>query len=171
MNVAKQVKSLTLEEFETMKKDDSFNYELIDGVVMMSPSPSREHQRIEVNLLRKIGHMLDATTCEPLHELDIQFDGNVYKPDVMIFCDRDAELPEIIFEILSPSTRQYDLLYKLVKYQEMGIKEYWIVDPKMKSITVHDFVNATAETYGIGETIQSLAHTEIIVSVADIFAS
>lgn len=73
MNTAKKIERVTLEEFETMEKDERFNYELIDGVVMMSPSPSRGHQKIEVNLIRKLGTMLDGTPCEPLHECDIIF--------------------------------------------------------------------------------------------------
>lgn len=169
MNVAKQVKSLTLEEFEAMEKDEQFNYELIDGVVMMSPSPSWEHQQIGTKILLTIGEQLKNINCKPTYEYDIKFDGNVYKPDVMVFCHDNRELPDIIFEILSPSTKQRDLLFKPIKYQQMGVKEYWIIDPKSKTIIVHDFVNDTAEIYNTGETIQSLAHPEIIIVVSDIF--
>ena len=170
MNVARPLAPVTLAEFAAMEKDERLNYELIDGIVMMSPSPSREHQRIEVKLLRQIGGMLDTTPCEPLHELDIHFEGNVFKPDVMVFCDETAELPEIIMEILSPSTRHRDLRIKVVKYEEMGVKEYWIIDPKTRTITVHDFIGGTAEGYCAGETIQSQARPEIVIAVDDIFA-
>lgn len=88
----------------------------------------------------------------------------------MVFCNKDAEHPEIIFEILSPSTRHRDLEIKVVKYEEMGIKEYWIIDLKMKTVTVHDFMHQTAETYGVDEIIQSLAQPDIKIAVADIFA-
>ena len=101
--------------------------------------------------------------------MDVKFDGNVYKPDMMIFCDDKAELPEIIFEILSPSTRHTDLRIKVVKYEEMGIKEYWIIDPKVKTVTVHDFANNTAETYGISDTINSMAQPDLHIPVAKIF--
>ena len=52
----------------------------------------------------------------------------------------------------------------------MGVKEYWIVDPKLKSITIFDFVNSTAEAYVEGDTAQSAAHPEIKIAVADIFS-
>ena len=169
MNTAKQMKPVTLEEFEAMKKEEQYNYELIDGIVMMSPSPSREHQEIANQMHGTLFNLLAQTPCKPIYELDIKYNNCVYKPDLMVFCDQVAELPEIIFEILSPSTRHRDLRIKVVKYEEMGIKEYWIIDPKMKSITVHDFVNVTAETYGIGEIVQSLARPEITMTVADIF--
>lgn len=171
MTEIKQLQEVSLEEFEAMEKDKQFNYELLDGIVLMSPSPSFEHQEIAGKLYNGLFNKLSGILCKVIYEFDIKYKGNILKPDIMIFCNNNRELPDIVFEILSPSTRQHDLLYKPFKYQQMGVKEYWIVDPKMKSITVHDFVNATAETYGIGETIQSLAHTEIIVSVADIFAS
>ena len=88
----------------------------------------------------------------------------------MVFCHDNDDLPEIIFEILSPSTRQKDILVKPICYQAMGVKEYWIIDPKVKIVTVHDFINQTAESYGLGETIYSKAIPEVIITVADIFA-
>ena len=87
----------------------------------------------------------------------------------MLFCTENAELPDIIFEILSPSTMRTDLIIKLSKYEEMGIKEYWIIDPKTQTVVVHDFVNQKAESYGINDTITSSAYKEIIIQVKDLF--
>ena len=166
-----ELKSVTPEEFEAMEKDERLNYELIDGIVMMSPSPTFEHQAIGSRLIRHLGNALAKTSCIVIHEYDIKFQSDVYKPDVAVFCEGDNEsLPEIVVEVLSPSTRQRDLLVKLFKSQAMGIKEYWIIDPKVKIVTVHDFINQTAETYGLGDTIQSNARPEIIIAAADIFA-
>lgn len=170
MNAVKPLEMKTLDEFIAMSKEEGWNYELIDGFVMMSPSPSREHQKIGAKTLLLLGTQLSNTTCEPIYELDIQHNGNVYKPDLMVFCSSEEELPEIVFEILSPSTRHRDLRIKLVKYEEMGVKEYWILDPKVKTITVHDFVNEFTEVYTIGEIAESKAHPEIKIAVADIFA-
>lgn len=169
MNAAKPFNPVTLEEFEQMEKTHHVNYELIDGVVLMAPSPSREHQKIAGNLYFSLRTQLKETRCDSLYEMDIKFNGNVYKPDMMVFCDETAELPEIIFEILSPSTRHTDLRVKVVKYEEMGVKEYWIIDPKVKVITIHDFVNDTAETYGIEDTVVSMAQPELSIPAAVIF--
>ncbi len=170
MNIARPLNPVSLEEFEAMEKNERFNYELIDGIVMMSPSPSRAHQTIAGKMFLTLGDQLRSSPCEPLYELDIQYNGNIFKPDLMVFCDKQADLPEIIIEILSPSTRRHDLITKVIKYEEMGCKEYWIIDPKVKTIIVHDFINQTAESYGLGDTIQSKARPEISITVADIFA-
>lgn len=170
MNVAKQMKPVTLEEFEAMEKDERYNYELIDGIVMMSPSPSMNHQEIAHKIHGHLFITLKDSKCTTVGAYDIKFMENVYKPDIMVFCDNNKEVPEIIFEILSPSTRRYDLKVKLIKYEEMGVKEYWIVDPKVNTITIHNFILDTAETYGIDEVIQSGIRPEIIMKAADIFA-
>lgn len=160
----------TLEEFEAMPKEEHLNYEFIDGVVLMSPSPSRAHQTLGAQIIATVYAQLKDTPCTTAYELDIKHHCCVFRPDIMVFCDQEAELPEIIFEILSPSSRYRDLRVKLVKYEEMGVKEYWVVDPKLKSITVYDFVNSTAEVYTAGDTAQSIAHPEIQLAIADIFA-
>ncbi len=148
-------KAVTLEMFTAMPKDEHKKYELIDGIIYMAPSPSREHQRIAHKLHGKLYTTLDQTGCDAAGELDIVCQGNVLRPDLMVFCNRDDEIPEIVFEILSPSTRHRDLGIKLVKYEQMGVKEYWIVDPKTKAITVHNFVAQHAETYILGEIAKS----------------
>ena len=135
----------------------------------MSPSASREHQAIGTRILTKMSVQLSATSCEPSYELDIVANDCVFKPDLLVFCDENAELPEIVFEILSPSTRHRDLRMKLVKYEEIGIKEYWIVDPKSKNITIYNFIIGTAEIYIVGDMAQSSIHPEIQISVAEIF--
>lgn len=170
MNAVKPLEMKTPDEFIAMPKEEGWNYELIDGFVMMSPSPSREHQKISGNLYFALRMQLKDTMCQSLYEMDVTFHANVFKPDMMVFCSSEEELPEIVFEILSPSTRHRDLRVKLVKYEEMGVKEYWILDPKVKSITVHDFVNEFTEVYTIGEIAESKAHPEIKITVADIFA-
>ena len=164
-------KAVTLELFTAMPKDEHKKYELIDGIIYMAPSPSREHQRIAHKLHGKLYTTLDQTGCDAAGELDIVCQGNVLRPDLMVFCNRDDEIPEIVFEILSPSTRHRDLGIKLVKYEQMGVKEYWIVDPKTKAITVHNFVAQHAETYILGEIAKSEIHPELQFVVADIFVS
>ena len=88
MNVVRKMESVIPEEFEAMEKDEHFNYELIDGIVMMSPSPSRVHQEISGNLYYVLRNVLKNTHCETLFEYDIKVNDDIFKPDVMVFCDK-----------------------------------------------------------------------------------
>lgn len=170
MTEVKKISPVTLKEFEEMEKDERLRYEFIDGIILMSPSPSYEHQKISSIIARFIGNMLGDINCDVIIEYDIKHQNDVMRPDVSIFCNNNKDIPAIIFEVLSPSTRQRDLLVKPLKYQKMGVQEYWIIDPKSKTIIVHDFIFETAEIYSIGETIRSCNRPEIVVKVADIFA-
>ncbi len=166
---AAEKRNITIEEFMQMPKDEHKNYELIDGIVYMAPSPSREHQMIAYELTGRMYPVMKQLGCTAAGELDIIYQGDVLKPDLMVFCNRDDEIPEIVFEILSPSTRHRDLAIKVMKYEQAGMKEYWIVDPKAKTITVHDFVNQHAEIYLLGETAKSFIRPELEFAVAGIF--
>lgn len=166
---AEELPQMTLKEFEAMEKDERLNYELIDGVVMMSPSPSREHQKIASNLHYALRTSLKNSRCETLYEYDVKANGNVFKPDLMVFCEENENLPIIIIEIISPTSKHRDLVTKVAKYEQAGIAEYWIADPKTQIITVHDFVNAETEIYTREDTIHSKAIPDIVIAAADIF--
>ena len=167
---AKDLHRISLAEFDAMTKDEHLTYELVDGIVLMSPSPSFEHQVVGNKLLFQLNLRLKKTKCQPLYEYDIRINGDVLKPDVMIFCDDNTELPRIVFEIISPTSKYRDFVIKVAKYEQAGIAEYWIADPKSKAITVHDFLNAETEIYNLGYIIHSRAVPEIVIAVADIFA-
>lgn len=162
---------MTLEEFDAMPRDERFNYELIDGVVMMSPSPSFDHQKVGANctyhLRSKVGAK-DNRQCDVLYELDIRINGDVYRPDILVFCGDDRELPLVVIEILSPTSNRRDMLLKPLKYEQAGIAEYWIADPVSKVVIVHDYKNGQGQVYTISDIIQSAA-LGISVAVAEIF--
>lgn len=90
--------------------------------------------------------------CLPIvSPVDVQLDCDdktMVQPDVIIVCDRNKVIghcvygaPDFIVEILSPSTRRKDMVIKLNKYMNAGVKEYWMIDPKKKSVLVYDFAN------------------------------
>ena len=161
-----------------MEKDESLTYELMDGLVMLSPRPGERHQRILFNLSGEIYALLKkAKHCQGYTELEMQLDDCVLIPDLMIICEKEKLSPQryqgaplIAMEILSPHSAQRDLLYKLNKYQSFGVKEYWIVDPKTQSITMHDYAHQTTEIFTTSDTISSQVLPQIAIAVADIFA-
>jgi Uma2 family endonuclease len=116
--------------------DDGHRYELVDGVLVVSPSPRRLHQRAVLRLLRALD---DA--CPPeLEVLGAPFDvvlaeDTVMIPDVVVarradLTDEDLPaVPVLAVEVLSPSTRRFDLVLKRSRFEAAGVPAYWVVDP------------------------------------------
>lgn len=114
-------------------------YELIEGVVVMSPSPTPWHQHLIVEFIVQLGLARDhlpGLTFFP--DTDLRLGTNkVYRPDLSVY--RPGRLdgiparldtpPDLIIEILSPGTKPLDLITKRDDYEKFGIGEYWVVDP------------------------------------------
>ncbi|MEA1911278.1 MAG: Uma2 family endonuclease, partial [Spirochaetota bacterium] len=133
--------------------DDKERWELIDGEAFdMSPAPTRGHQGISGFLFRSIGNYLDNNKCKVYAApFDVRLPGGfkadsdvdtVVQPDISVFCDKTKlddrggnGSPDLIIEILSPSTASKDLKEKFFLYEKVGVKEYWIVDPSNKTLT------------------------------------
>lgn len=176
MQYAQKLEPMTLEEFEALEKDEHLGYELIDGILMMSPRPAVFHQRISFKLAKAMDGFLAASSCEVLPEIQIKIDQAHFIPDLSIICDDNIpdkafydKAPLIVLEILSPFNARWDLIYKLNLYESLGISEYWIIDPKTKTITIHYFFSQTAETFGLGDTAISLIRPEIQIPLITIF--
>jgi Uma2 family endonuclease len=135
--------------------DDSERWELIDGVAYaMSPAPSWGHQDISGNLLRFFLNFLYGKECKVFHApFDVRLnadknDDTVVQPDIVIICDRSklqgtgcVGAPDMVVEILSPSTSSHDRVVKFQLYEKAGIREYWIVDPEAKAVIAHVLEN------------------------------
>ena len=128
-------------------------YQLIGGELVKEPSPVPYHQilsmRIEFELVkfveeRDLGVVLNAP-------MDVYFsEKEVYQPDIMfiskermnIIGEKNIEAaPDLIIEILSPSSAYYDLRHKMRVYEASGVKEYWVVDPIEKGIEVYQNID------------------------------
>lgn len=136
--------------------DDGKRWELIDGQAFcMSPAPTRQHQHISILLEQQIGSYLSNKRCEMYHApFDVRFIESqenaaddyidtVVQPDIVVICDPEKlddrgckGSPDLIIEILSPSTARMDMAVKFELYQRYGVAEYWIVHPKDQTILV-----------------------------------
>lgn len=124
--------------------DDGLRYELVDGMLLVSPAPRPIHQRASARLFTTLN-----TACPPDLEvffapLDWQPDNrNSLEPDLLVVAKEDIGLENITeplalaVEVLSPSSRLRDTTLKHAKYAEGGIGSYWIVDPNMPSIIAY----------------------------------
>lgn len=146
--------------------DDSERWELIEGVpYAMSPAPSPKHQEISSNLHNQLYNFLKGKPCRVYPApFDVRLnaddeDDTVVQPDLVVICNRSKidekgckGAPDLIVEILSPSTARRDRMVKLHQYQRAGVREYWIVDPDTKTVQVcilengRYFVTAYADT-------------------------
>jgi Uma2 family endonuclease len=145
--------------------DDGSRYELIDGVVCMSPSPTFRHQDIAAQLLIEIGAWLRGHPIgKVVSEMDVHLGTGprggdlVYRPD-LVFVRRDpAEpwpprivgAPQLIVEVVSESSRRLDHETKKNDYERHGVEEYWIIDPELREMTFYHlrqglFVRRTPE--------------------------
>ena len=134
--------------------DENERIELIYGAPVMMAPPSRRHQEILTELTRQLANFLEGKKCRVYPapfgvRLFEQADDRpeavdtVVEPDLSVICDRDKlddqgckGAPDLVIEILSPSTQRHDRLTKLNLYQRAGVYEYWIVDPESRIVQV-----------------------------------
>jgi len=142
----------TYGDYRTWSDDE--RWELIDGVpYCMSPAPKVVHQGILMELGTQFATWLRGKPCKVfpapfdvrLPEQNESDDDvtTVVQPDLTVICDKgkldDAGCrgaPDLVVEILSPSTAQKDLKIKFARYERAGVREYWIVDPAAKTVMI-----------------------------------
>lgn len=125
-------------------------YQLIRGHLVMSPSPTVQHQRLVRTLYRRLDHGLhnaDLSGETFFAPVDVRLtDETVVQPDVLyVSPDRtdrigDDEIdgaPDLVIEVVSPSTSHVDGFDKKQLYEAHGVREYWIVDPDTKTVEVY----------------------------------
>lgn len=170
------LKKLSLSDFDEMRNNDENKYELIDGIVLMSPRPNIKHQEIMGNLYLEIGNFLKGKNCKVFTEIEVQFEDNVLIPDISVICgiesteiQRYKKAPEIVIEILSLSSRYTDTFTKLYKYELLGVKEYWIANPDLETINIYNFENKTNKEYTKSIKLISDIFNKLEINLCDIF--
>ncbi len=128
--------------------EDDKRYEVLEGELMMAPAPGTYHQDISRNLeylmwsyvkRKRLGVVYDAP-------IDVVFDEyNVLQPDIVYVCKERKKIiqeraimgaPDLVVEIVSPSTLSRDTVRKMKIYERFGVREFWIVYPDMKCVEV-----------------------------------
>lgn len=132
-------RSLTLADFETIRDvDDGHRYELLDGALLVTPSPAARHQRIVPVLWQVLRESAPAGYEVFVAPLDVALGPDtVVQPDVLVARseivteDGVDGVPALAVEVLSPSTRSFDLGAKKLCYEQAGCPAYWVIDPDM----------------------------------------
>lgn len=142
---AKKQGEYTIEDY--LGFPDERRCEIIDGVVYDLSSPTAVHQEIAGEIFYQLKDHVrkNKGPCRVfIAPLDSALEENtIVQPDVMIQCDPERKdlignpLPDLVAEVVSPSSKKNDYLLKLEKYKNSGVREYWIVDHKRGTVTVY----------------------------------
>jgi Uma2 family endonuclease len=175
-------KRYTYEDY--LKTPEDERYELIEGELLMTPSPAPRHQRIS----RKIEFILEKFVTENnLGEvfyapMDVYLDDeSVVQPDIL-FISRDRlniigekniqGAPDLVIEIISESSAYRDMVRKKKLYAKYGVKEYWIVIPEEGSIEIYALADNKYnlhKAYNKDETLESPYLKELSIRLSGIF--
>lgn len=187
----KEQERFTYADYLTWLDDE--RWELIDGVpYAMSPAPNRMHQKVSAVLFNQIFNHLKGKMCEAysapfdvrLPEIQESSDEQietVVQPDIVVICDpgklddRGCKgAPDLVIEILSPSTAEHDLKDKFYLYQRVGVLEYWIANQTDKTLMIFK-MNAAGEygrpeMYGSRDVVAVPLLGDLEIDLAEVFA-
>lgn len=170
----------TVADIEALPED--IRAELIDGELFIRmEAPETDHQAILMAISLQVGLYIEIKKgkCRvfpgPLGVYIKKDKHNFVEPDVTLICD-DEKLdrkgchgaPDFVVEVVSPSNRKMDYVRKLALYREAGVREYWIVDPKYKRVTVYDFAHDREPVlYPFSERIKVGVYDDLYLDVTD----
>ncbi len=170
---------------------DDKRRELIDGFINFMAGPLRKHQKASMVIGNRIFNFLEDRKCEVYSApFDVRLPRNgktannkiydVVQPDISVICDLNKldekgciGAPDLIVEILSPSTGKKDLRDKYKLYERSGVKEYWIAYPEQKNINVFILNNKNkyelSGMYVEGDKISASMFPELKIDITEVF--
>ena len=138
----------TVEDYNSLPED--LRVELIDGEFYLLSAPRTIHQRLLMEISYQLSSYVRSNngSCEvlfaPLDVRLVEDEHTVVQPDIVVVCDPSKitekgvnGAPDLVLEVLSPSSKRKDMLLKTAKYMKAGVREYWIVDPDQKRVLIY----------------------------------
>jgi Uma2 family endonuclease len=147
--------ALTYEDYALLP-DDGKRYEILDGELFVTPAPSTKHQRVLGNLHLLLGVFVRQSGVGDvlLAPCDVLLaTHDIVQPDLLFVAREHAGrietanvkgAPDLLVEVLSPTTRRVDERTKRDRYRATGVAEYWLVDPELETIKVYRWTAAPA---------------------------
>jgi Uma2 family endonuclease len=162
--------------------DDGRLYEIIDGELLVSPTPNILHQRISRDLGFRIFEYLRASGRGELlaAPVGVRLGADVLEPDLLVVLREHAVrigvqviegAPDLVVEVLSPGTAKRDLVAKRAVYQAAGVPEYWIVDPVQCAIEVLVLEDGASARWGFfrrGDALRSRTLPDLAIEVSSV---
>ena len=175
-----QSQIISLEQYEALPED--IRAEVFEGQIYYMASPSQIHQSILLELSTLLNFYVKSRKgdCKVFPApFDVKLSDNpltIVQPDIMIVCDKDKldenrcnGAPDFIIEIVSPGNPSDDYIRKLYYYKNYGVREYWIVDPKRRLVTVNYFEGDLLNLqYSFEATIKVNIYDDLYINFLDI---
>ncbi|HBG04594.1 MAG: hypothetical protein A2075_21325 [Geobacteraceae bacterium GWC2_58_44] len=165
-----------------VKWPDDERWEIIGGeAYAMTPAPTIRHQKMSMYLSTQFANFFKGKGCEPFHApTDVVFDEqNIVQPDLLVVCDQNKitekniqGAPDLVVEILSPSTALKDKREKRALYERFGVQEYLIVYPAeelVERFALADGRYGIADVFGWDEVLSSAIFPELRLNLWDVF--
>jgi len=177
----------TYADYKEWELDEGERYELIHGEAFAMSAPNARHQEILMELSSQFHAYLRGKPCKAypapydvrlFYEED-ESDDTVVQPDISIVCDEKKRgeegcrgAPDLVVEILSPSNTAIEMERKLKLYHAAGVREYWIVDPENKGLTVYRFQEGAilANTYKETDKVPAAIFPGLDITLEQVFA-
>ena len=175
-----QPEIITLEQYNTLP--ENIRAEVFQGILYNMASPSQVHQDISRELLYALTDYIKKKngSCKAYAApFDVVLNHRpltVVQPDLMVICDKNKldgkrcnGAPDFIIEIVSPGNPADDYIRKLYYYKNAGVREYWIVDPRRKIVTVNYFqCNIVSVQYPFDSIIKVNIFDDLLINFSEI---
>jgi len=173
--------ALTYEDYLELPNDGK-RYEIIDGDLYVNPAPARKHQIVAGNLHGWIWSYTKRVRSGTVYisPFDVLLsDTDVVQPDVLFVADEHRGLttergvegaPDLVIEVLSPSSRKLDEGLKRKRYEHFGVREYWLIDPEAESVVVYRRSNELLALIDTPDPLTSPLLPDFALAVREVFA-
>ena len=183
----KEERYFTYAEYKEWELEEGERFELINGEAFAMSGPNIKHQEILGELFSQFHAYLRSKPCKVypapcdvrlFYEED-DSDDTVVQPDILVVCDKGKlgpeacrGAPDLVIEILSPSNSAIEMERKLKLYQYSGVREYWVVDPEHKGLTVYIFQKDTigVKIYKGTDTVTVSIFPDLRIALEQVFA-
>ncbi|MHB1653489.1 MAG: Uma2 family endonuclease [Desulfitobacteriaceae bacterium] len=190
MPLQRENKKYSFADYLTWPENE--RWEIIDGVPFMQAAPTWQHQALLRELLTQFNNYLKGKLCQVFSSpFDLRLPETnekdeettfVVQPDIVVVCDKEGlkgtgyyGTPTLVIEISSPSTARSDKVWKFNRYEKVGIKEYWIVEPDGKFISVFTLLPnnryGRPESYTETDRVKVSIFPDLTVDLKPVFES
>jgi Uma2 family endonuclease len=177
----------TYADYKAWELKPGERYEIIYGEAYAMSAPNAHHQSMLTEMVRQFANFLTGKPCKVypapydvrLYYEEDESDDTVVQPDISVVCDEKKRGPEgcrgapdFVAEILSPSNTAIEMQRKFNVYRDAGVREYWVLDSKYKSLTVYLFEgnNAITRSYGEKDSVPVAVLEGLSIELEAVFA-